>query len=238
MSTEDSLHCLDQTKDMLANVDVEGNPIPCIRFMGGREYAEICAATDSATDQRVTEEDISQIISDGVIALPNFSNGSGPFGERKAEILGTPHNGAALATLYCALMVDHCLDLLHVERDVIIVGGYLQNPLLCGLIAQLRADQSVYVSSDEAGTVRGAAQLTMWSAPVSVASQLCESSEVVGLKDYCSAWHEQIGGISCRPRQSVRSEVDSQDTNRRDRIFGAPRELAFACIMSALSCFS
>jgi len=45
MSTDDSLHCLDQTKDMLANVDVEGNPVPCIRFMGGREYAEICAAT-------------------------------------------------------------------------------------------------------------------------------------------------------------------------------------------------
>jgi sugar (pentulose or hexulose) kinase len=93
-------------------------------------------------------------------------------------------------------MVDHCLDLLHVEGDVIIVGGYLQNPVLCSLIAQLRADQSVYVSNDEAGTVRGAAQLTMWSAPVSLASQLCESSEIVGLKDYCSAWHEQIGGIS------------------------------------------
>jgi sugar (pentulose or hexulose) kinase len=196
MSTEDSLHCLDQTKDMLANVDVEGNAVPCIRFMGGREYAEICAATASAIDQQVTEEDIAQIISTGVMALPNFSSGSGPFGERKPEILGTPHNGAALATLYCALMVDHCLDLLQVAGDVIIVGGYLQNPLLCSLIAQLREDQSVDVSSDEAGTVRGAAQLTNWSAPVSLATQGCIPSEVAGLKDYCSAWHEQIGGIT------------------------------------------
>jgi sugar (pentulose or hexulose) kinase len=196
MSTEESLNCLDQTKDMLANVDVEGNPVPCIRFMGGREYAEICAATGSAIDQLATEEDIAQIISNGVMALPNFSSGSGPFGERAAEIRGTPHNGAALATLYCALMVDHCLDLLHVEGDVIIVGSYLQNPLLCSLIAQLREGQPVYVSSDEAGTVRGAAQLTTWTAPVSPDTRRCEPAGFVALDDYCTAWHDQIGGVS------------------------------------------
>jgi N-sulfoglucosamine sulfohydrolase len=83
-----------------------------------------------------------------------------------------------------------------VTEEDIIVGGYLQNPLLCCLIAQLREDQSVYVSSDEAGTVRGAAQLTNWSAPVSLATQGCVPSDVTGLKDYCSAWHEQIGGIT------------------------------------------
>jgi len=196
MSTEDSLNCLDQTKDMLANVDVEGNPVPCIRFMGGREYAEICAATGSTTDQQATEEDIARIISDGVLALPNFSSGSGPFGERVPEIRGTPHKGAALATLYCALMVDHCLDLLHVEGDVIIVGGYLQNPLLCSLIAQLHTDRSVYVSSDEAGTVRGAAQLTTWSAAVSLSAERCVPSNIDALQDYCAAWHEEIGGLS------------------------------------------
>jgi len=196
MSAEDSLHSLDQTKDMLANVDVMGNPVPCIRFMGGREYAEICAVTGSSTDQQATEEDIAEIIGNGVMALPNFSGGSGPFGGRKPEICGAPCNGAALATLYCALMVDHCLDLLHVVGDVIVGGSFLQNPLLCSLIAQLRDDQSVYVSSDEAGTVRGAAQLTTWSAPVSLATQRCVPSKINGLDDYCTSWHEQIGGIS------------------------------------------
>ncbi|NQV87812.1 MAG: L-fuculose kinase [Woeseiaceae bacterium] len=196
MSTGDSLHCLNQTKDMLANVDVNGNPVPCVRFMGGREYAEICAVTGSANDRQSTEEDIAQIIRNGVVALPNFSSGSGPFGDRKPEIRGTPHNGAALATLYCALMVDHCLDLLQVDGDVIVVGSYLQNPLLCSLIAQLRVGQSVYVASDEAGTVRGAAQLTTWSTPVSLGSKLCVSSEIADLENYCASWHEQIGGIS------------------------------------------
>ncbi len=119
---------------MLANVDVEGKPVPCIRFMGGREYAEICTATGSAIDQLATDSDVARLIADGVMALPNFSGGSGPFGERRPEVLGAPHNGAALATLYCALMVDYCLELLHVQGDVIIVGAYLQNPLLCSLV--------------------------------------------------------------------------------------------------------
>jgi len=196
MSTEGSFHCLDQTKDMLANVDVEGNPVPCIRFMGGREYAEICAATGSAIDQKATEADVARLIGDGVMALPNFSDGSGPFGERSPKILGTPDLGAALATLYCALMVDHCLNLLHVRGDVIVVGGYVQNPLLCSLIAQLRGGQSVYVSGDESGTVRGTAQLTTWSAPVSIATELCVPSAIAGLDDYRSSWHEQIGGVA------------------------------------------
>jgi sugar (pentulose or hexulose) kinase len=93
-------------------------------------------------------------------------------------------------------MVDHCLELLHVEGDVIIVGGYLQNPLLCSLVAQLRGDQPVYVSSDEAGTVRGAAQLTTWSAPVSLDTQRCVPSTINGLDDYCAAWYEQVGGVT------------------------------------------
>ena len=80
------------------------------------------------------------------------------------------------------------------DYDVIVVGAYLQNPLLCSLIAQLCEDQSVYVSSDESGTVRGAAQLTAWSRPVSLALQLCEPCGIAGLKNYCSSWHEQIGG--------------------------------------------
>ena len=143
----------------------------------------------------MTEEDITQIISNSVMALPNFSSGSGPFRERKPEIRGTPHNGAALATLYCALMVDHCLGLLNVQGDVIIVGSYLQNPLLCSLIAQLREGQSVYVSSDEAGTVRGAAQLTRWSTPVSLDTRRCEPTGIASLDDYCTLWDEQIGGV-------------------------------------------
>ncbi len=104
--------------------------------------------------------------------------------------------GAALATLYCALMVDHCVDLLHVRGSIIVVGGYVQNPLLCSLIAQLRGGQSVYVSSNELGTVRGTAQLTTWSAPVSITTEFCMPSAIAGFDDYRTSWHEQTGGLA------------------------------------------
>ena len=35
------LEVLDRDRDMLVNVDVDGGPVPTIRFMGGREFAAI-----------------------------------------------------------------------------------------------------------------------------------------------------------------------------------------------------
>ncbi|TIU76572.1 MAG: carbohydrate kinase, partial [Mesorhizobium sp.] len=35
------LEALDRERDMLVNVDVDGGPVPTIRFMGGREFAAI-----------------------------------------------------------------------------------------------------------------------------------------------------------------------------------------------------
>ena len=194
MSTGNLHDAPDPAKDMLANVDVQGNPVPCVRFMGGREYAEICELTGCTPGDQVNHQDIEDIVSGKVMALPDFSGGSGPFGGREPEIRGKPLNGAALATVYCALMVDYCLGLLKVEGDVIVVGSFVQNPLLCSMISQLRDQQPVYVSSDQAGTVRGAAQLANWSVPVSVAMKRRDPTHVNGLEEYRCRWYEQIEG--------------------------------------------
>jgi hypothetical protein len=164
--------------------------------MGGREYARICDLTETAIDRETTVENLLQIISAGVMAWPDFSRGSGPFGGREPEIRGAPSNGAALATIYCALMVDYCLDLLQVKGDVIIVGGYLQNPLLCSMIAQLRDPQPVYLSSDEAGTVRGAAQLAAWDNPVPVDVRRSTPTSLGGLQEYRQAWRSTLDNES------------------------------------------
>lgn len=191
MSTERSVDELDETRDMLANVDVNNRLVPCIRFMGGREYAEICTRCGASVGDDVSPDDLATVIADQVFALPDFSGGSGPFGGRAPSIEGRVSNGNALATVYCALMVDVCLDLLGVHGDVIIVGSYLQNPLLCSLVAQLRREQPVYLSSDTAGTVRGAAQLTDWARPVSVSLTPCVPSDLPGLDRYAQSWRER-----------------------------------------------
>jgi len=188
MATRGALSALDEQRDMLANVDVEGRMIPCIRFMGGREYAEICRRLGASPIDRAAEADVSRVLSDDAFVLPDFSQGSGPFGGRPPEVRGPVANGAAMATLYCALMVDQCLDLLEVEDDVILVGSYLQNPLLCALIAQLRGRQRVLLSGESSGTVRGAAQLTRWTSPTSVSLTPCAPSRIVGLDAYARTW--------------------------------------------------
>ena len=195
MSSQESLECLDSSKDMLANINVEGRPVPCIRFMGGREYEEICRITGVENNHKVTEDDINQIINDQVMALPSFSQGNGPFGSYKPEIIGTPKNGAGLATIYCALMISFCLYELEAKGDVIIVGSFLKNPLLCQMVAQLCDDKDVYVSNDEAGTVKGAVHLTNWSKKVSLSLKKCESSNINNLKLYKSLWQKKIEGM-------------------------------------------
>lgn len=189
MSVTRNAVTLDERRDMLANVDVNGSSVPCSRFMGGREYGEICKRLGAELDGEFGKDDIEQIISRQVFALPDFSGGSGPFGGREAEITGQGVNANALASLYCALMTDYCLDLLQAEGDVIIAGSFLQNPQLCSLVAQLR-NQVVLLSSDTAGTVRGAGQLTDSSTDVSVSLEQAQSASIDGLVDYRVRWRE------------------------------------------------
>ena len=71
-------------------------------------------------------------------------------------------------------MISFCLNELNVEGDVIIVGSFLKNPLLCQLVAQLCGDKDVYISNDKAASVRGASQLSHWAKPVSLSLKKCE----------------------------------------------------------------
>lgn len=188
MASGSDLKTLDDDKDMLANVDVNGNAIPCIRFMGGREYSEICSLTQAEQGKEVECNDVEKLIQSGVFALPNFSSGSGPFGRKEPRIIGDCNDGNALAALYCALMMSYCIDLLEAKGDVIIVGSYLQNPLICKILAQLRGQQAVLLARDTGGTVRGAALLTCWGSTPEVSLALCEPSKVQGLKEYADEW--------------------------------------------------
>ena len=114
--------------DMLANVDVEGRPIACARFMGGREYSRNrrrrarraptlarCAAGDRLAARWRCRASPPQ---------------GGPSPSRKGEIRGevAPGDRAALATLYVALMSDLMLTRLGADRgDLIVEGSFAAN---------------------------------------------------------------------------------------------------------------
>ena len=156
---------LDPEADMLANVDVRGEPVPTARFMGGREYAVLAGDAPADAD----EADVAAIIASGVFALPAFSDQGGPFASRKGFIEGhppaTPKSRAALATHYSALMTAHMLRRLEAPGDLIVEGGFARSPAFAAVLARLMAGRRVVIAPVSAGAAAGAAMLAHWGEP-------------------------------------------------------------------------
>ena len=183
---------LDQASDLYANVDVTGTPVPCARFMGGREYQII------ANGQTQSSEPASllRVIASGVMALPSFTGQAGPYARRKGEITGAIADAdlPALATLHVALMTDDLLTRLGARTgDLVIEGSFGRNAAYCHLLAALRPAQSVRVSQDQSGTARGAALLAEWpQKPVLPADHLATPTVLPGLDAYHQAWRQAL----------------------------------------------
>jgi L-fuculokinase len=156
---------LDPNADMLANVNVRGEPVPTARFMGGREYSVLAGDAPADAD----EADIDRVIASGALALPSFSDQGGPFAARKGIIEGeapaTPRARAALATLYSALMTAHMLRRLEAPGDLIVEGGFTRSPAFAAVLARLMSGRRVLIAPTSAGAAAGAAMLAHWGEP-------------------------------------------------------------------------
>jgi sugar (pentulose or hexulose) kinase len=156
------LETLREERDTLANVDAFGDPVPCARFMGGREYAALAGA--DGLDADPSPEDAAAVVEAGSMALPAFTAQGGPFRRLDGRVIGPPpSNGAgraALAAVYCALVTDYCLDLLGAEGDLVIEGRFARNRAYLAGLAGMRRQQAVWISTDDTGTVAGAALLS------------------------------------------------------------------------------
>ncbi|MFV8817560.1 FGGY-family carbohydrate kinase [Haliea sp. E17] len=187
---------LDAERDMLANVDVYGRPFVCSRFMGGREYQAICEFLGGDPDAPFSTADILAIIAAGLLCLPTWQAGSGPFSQRRGRIQGAVAPDtvpAALASLYCALVLDYQLELLGSSGDIVIGGAFLKNAGLCGLLAKLREPQQLLCSADLTGTVQGTAMLTRWEHPARLEPmQGIEPVQIDGLAEYRALWRESV----------------------------------------------
>ncbi|HSA80763.1 MAG TPA: FGGY family carbohydrate kinase [Geminicoccaceae bacterium] len=152
-------------RDMLANVDATGAPVPTGRFMGGREYEAILGTAD---DPEASLADLDAVLAKGTLALPSFAPESGPFPGRPGRIVGRAPEGsgerAALAALYAALMLDFVLEQLGASGPIFIDGPYARNALISDSLATLRPDQPVHAMAAASGAAGGAFLLTRWPA--------------------------------------------------------------------------
>jgi L-fuculokinase len=184
---------LDPEADMLANVDVRGEPVPTARFMGGREFSVLAGEAPASTD----EADVAAIIAAGVLALPAFSDQGGPFAARKGVIDGdppaTPKARAALATLYVALMTAHMLRRLEAPGDLIVEGGFARSPAFAAVLARLMSGRRVVIAPMSAGADAGAAMLAHWDAPHPPPKlEPARVWNLPGLEAYADRWEQAL----------------------------------------------
>ena len=181
---------LEASLDMLYNVDVFSDPVACMRFPGGREYAAMTAG-ESRSPRR---EDIGVILREQAFAQPSFARPGGPFAhlEGRLEPDGTAANRKAIASLYCALMIDFCLERLEARGDVILEGPMASNPLLASSLAALRPTP-LYTSDDATGSVGGAAMLSRWKETLPETSlSLVPPLDIDGLSTYRDEWRRRL----------------------------------------------
>jgi sugar (pentulose or hexulose) kinase len=167
-------------RDELVNVAVDGRPVPTARFMGGREFAQLCDECDPAA---ATLASLREVLEAGWMALPSFASGSGPMPERRGRILchgSAVGDGlsavpvrlrAALAALYCADVTMLLIEDLgprastpgDVPPPVILEGPLAGNPAYLAAMAAALEPRSLLQSVDALeGTARGAWMLAWW----------------------------------------------------------------------------
>ncbi|MFG6487594.1 FGGY-family carbohydrate kinase [Roseateles sp. BYS78W] len=184
-----------ESQDMLANCNVFGDAVPCMRFMGGREFGAI-AGTQPAP---FTAEDVERLIARKTMALPCFAETGGPFAGRIGRVIGpvaeTDAERAALATLYVVLMTDHCLDALGASGRVVVEGAFTANPLFGPLLAGLATGRDVTVSDDSSGTTCGAWLLEAWGREAGGAGAASvQAWNPAGWRAYREAWRVHAQG--------------------------------------------
>jgi Sugar (pentulose and hexulose) kinases len=184
---------LDEERDMLANVSVDGAPVPTIRFMGGREFDTI----REGASPRVSRESLQAVIDRRLFALPSFAPG-GPSQETRGEItgaIGSDVERAALALLYVTLMSDYCLDLIGSRNTIIVDGGLVKTGAYAEVLAQLRPEQKVLSSDNPEGSAVGAAALAfeaLGGKPRPVECSVTVPSELRGLVEYRAEWRDKV----------------------------------------------
>ncbi len=152
-------------RDCLFNSDVFGRAVPSARFMGGRE-TELLEETQPQLDPAANAEALlaraQMLIGEGVMALPAFQPGVGPFPDHHGRWVGRPEDQLgrrAAAGLYLALMLDSCLDLIGAREAVVIGGRFQGDAVFTRMLAALRPQAAVFLAPSSDSLCHGALSL-------------------------------------------------------------------------------
>ena len=186
---------LDPARDTLANVSAFGEPVPCGRFMGGREFERLTEGEKAAP----SDSDLDRVIREKIMALPTFAPGVGPFPHGKGRWSAepatlSPGERTAAASLYLALVTAESIRAAGGSGPVIVEGPFAANRIFCGALSAI-AGTPVEPSERSAGTTLGATLLATGKLPRRVLSQAAAERLVhPGLAGYREAWRAAASG--------------------------------------------
>ncbi len=186
---------LDPDRDCLANVDVFGRPVPCARFMGGREHYVLCGGSPAPE-----AADFSRLLDGAVFALPSFTQSGGPFPGRSGNVVPAARATfarGALASAYLALMSDVCLDLAGADGPVVVEGPAAKDAHFLKVLAGLRG-APVSRSSEANGVTLGAGALAFWpkTRPAAPRTEIFEPFDRNATRAYRTHWQALIAQTS------------------------------------------
>lgn len=196
------LRALDPGRDVLINVDVEGNPAPSARFMGGREVEKLIGGEDSPMRDPAFVHDVApvrigEVLANRSMILPTFAAGVGPFPEGKGRWDGPELEGAARRAavgLYLALVADTSLRLIGSRDAIVVEGRFAADQSFLGMLASLRPDCDVYAAEASDGLSCGALKLALGSfTPSSTLVKANPLPHDIGA--YASRWRSIASGV-------------------------------------------
>jgi sugar (pentulose or hexulose) kinase len=191
MSLDGASVPLDQTRDVLVNVNALGKPVPTARFMAGREFDEITGGR-IAEPSKAAE---TAVLSGMIMALPSLHPDTGPFpGQSFAWTPVEPNDAAerqAAASFYVALMGAACLSLVGAEGEIVVEGPLARNLAFARMLATATG-RAVLLAGEGAGTGLGAAMLAgPLDAPRAAPARVLPSDDALWVT-YARAWSDAV----------------------------------------------
>ncbi len=183
------LAAMPEQRDCLINVDVNGNPVPSARFMGGRELELLGERID-----HIGTDGLGDVLVDHAMVLPCQVAGSGPFPDSFGRWINQPADPDArrcAVALYAALMADTALDLIDAKDRLLIEGRFAASELFTRALATLRPDTQVFSASTEADVSFGALRL-IWPDLEPRAALKPVKPLDRSLDAYRAEWHDEI----------------------------------------------
>lgn len=155
------LDTLDENRDCLANTDAFGRPVPCARFMGGREYDVL--VFDKASDVRSDLEELKILMDMPRLITPSLVQGVGPYpssvgGWTQDPDTLDPVRLKTAAGLYLAEMTAVCLKLTRGSGPIYVDGPFAKNRVFIPALEHLTG-RHVIAAQGRDGTIDGALAL-------------------------------------------------------------------------------